>query len=63
MAGTEGKVANTSTPIFVMTDKTLQAVEKLFDSLKKLGIKYIDGELIYDEEETGLICAGKIIRS
>ncbi|MGB4957309.1 MAG: hypothetical protein WBO49_02590 [Candidatus Saccharimonas sp.] len=46
-----------------MTDKTLQAVEKLFDSLKKLGIKYVDGELIYDEEETGLICAGKIIRS
>ena len=53
MAGTEGEVANTSTPFFVITDKTLQAVEKLVDSLKKLGIKYVDGELVYDEEEAG----------
>ena len=53
MAGTEGEVANTSTPVFVITDKTLQAVEKLVDSLKKLGIKYVDGELVYDEEEAG----------
>ena len=53
VAGTEGEVANTSTPVFVITDKTLQAVEKLVDSLKKLGIKYVDGELVYDEEEAG----------
>ena len=53
MAGTEGEVANTSTPVFVITDKTLQAVEKLVDSLKKLGINYIDDELVYDEEEAG----------
>lgn len=53
LAGTEGEVANTSTPVFVITDKTLQAVEKLVDSLKKLGIKYVDGELVYDEEEAG----------
>ena len=49
----EGEVANTSTPVFVITDKTLQAVEKLVDSLKKLGIKHVDGELVYDEEEAG----------
>jgi hypothetical protein len=30
-----------------------QAVEKLVDSLKKLGIKHVDGELVYDEEEAG----------
>ena len=53
MAGTEGEVANTYTPVFVITDKTLQAVEKLVDSLKKLGIEYVDGELVYDEEEAG----------
>ena len=53
MAGTEGEVANTSTPVFVITDKTLQAVEKLVDSLKKLGINYIDDELVYDEEKAG----------
>lgn len=53
LAGTEGEVANTSTPVFVIADKTLQAVEKLVDSLKKLGIKYVDGELVYDEEEAG----------
>ncbi len=53
MAGTEGEVANTSTPVFAITDKTLQAVEKLVDSLEKLGIKYVDGKLVYDEEEAG----------
>ena len=53
LAETEGKVANTSSPVFVITDKTLQAVEKLVDNLKKLGIKYVDGELVYDEEEAG----------
>ena len=53
MARTEGEVANTSTPVFVITDKTLQAVEKLVDSLKKLGINYIDDELVYDEEKAG----------
>lgn len=53
LAGTEGEVANTSTPVFVITDKTLQAVEKLVDSLKKLGINYIDDELVYDEEKAG----------
>ncbi len=53
VAGTEGEVANTSTPVFVITDKTLQAVEKLVDSLKKLGINYIDDELVYDEEKAG----------
>ena len=53
MAGTEGKVANNSIPVFLITDKTLRAVEKLVDNLKKLGIKYVDGELVYDEEEAG----------
>ncbi len=53
MAGTEYEVARTSTPVFVITDKTLRAVEKLVDSLKKLGIKYVDGELAYDEKEAG----------
>ena len=53
MAGTEGEVANTPTPVFVITDKTLQAIERLVDSLKKLGIKHVDGELVYDEEEAG----------
>jgi len=53
LAETEGEVTNTATPVFVITDKTLQAVEKLVDSLKKLGIKYVDGELVYDEEEAG----------
>ena len=53
LAGTEGEVANTSTPVFVITDKTLHAVEKLVDSLKKLGIKYVDCELVYDKEEAG----------
>ena len=53
MAGVEGEVANTSTPVFVITDKTLQAVEKLVDSLKKLGINYIDDELVYDKEKAG----------
>ena len=51
--GAEGEVTYTSTPVFVITDETLQAVEKLVDSLKKLGIKYVDGELVYDEEEAG----------
>ncbi|NCU38912.1 hypothetical protein EOL96_07740 [Candidatus Saccharibacteria bacterium] len=49
----EGKVAKNSIPVFVITDKTLRAVEKLVDNLKKLGIKYVDGELVYDEEEAG----------
>jgi hypothetical protein len=31
----------------------LRAVEKLVDNLKKLGIKYVDGELVYDEEGAG----------
>ena len=53
LAGTECEVANTSTPVFVITDKTLRAVEKLVESLKLLGIKDIDGELTYDEEEAG----------
>ena len=53
MAGTECEVANTSTPVFVITDKTLQAVEKLVENLKKLGIKDVNGELVYDEEEAG----------
>ena len=52
LAETEGKVANTSSPVFVITDKTLQAVERLVDSLK-IGIKYVDSELVYDEEEAG----------
>lgn len=43
----------TPPPLFVITDKTLQAVEKLVDSLKKLGIKYVNGELVYDEDEAG----------
>ncbi len=53
MAGTDGKVANNSIPVFVIADKTLRAVEKLVDNLKKLGIKYVDGELVYDEEGAG----------
>ena len=53
MAETEGKVANTSAPVFNITDKTLLAVEKLVGSLKKLGIKDIDGVLTYDQEEAG----------
>ena len=53
MAGTECKVANTSTPVFVITDKTLRSIEKLVNNLKKLGIKDVNGELVYDEEEAG----------
>lgn len=47
------KLRTPSPLFFVITDKTLQAVEKLVDSLKKLGIKYVDGELVYYEEEAG----------
>ena len=53
MAGTECEVANTSTPVFVITDKTLKSIEKLVDNLKKLGIKDVNGELVYDEKEAG----------
>ena len=53
LAGTECEVANTSTPVFVITDKTLKSIEKLVESLKKLGIKDVNGELVYDEEEAG----------
>ena len=52
-ARTECEVANTSTPVFVITDKTLKSIEKLVDNLKKLGIKDVNGELVYDEEEAG----------
>ena len=51
LAGTEGEVANTSTPVFVITDKTLRSIEKLVENLKKLGIKDVNGELVNDEEE------------
>jgi hypothetical protein len=53
LAGTECEVANTSTPVFVVTDKTLRSIEKLVENLKKLGIKDLDGELVYDEEGAG----------
>ena len=53
MAGTECEVANTFTPVFVITDKTLKSIEKLVENLKKLGIKDVNGELVYDEEEAG----------
>jgi hypothetical protein len=53
MAGTECEVVNTSTPVFVITDKTLRSIEKLVENLKKLGIKDVNGELFYDEEEAG----------
>ena len=53
LAGTECEVANTSTPVFVITDKTLKCIEKLVENLKKLGIKDVNGELVYDEEEAG----------
>ena len=52
-ARTECEVANTSTPVFVITDKTLKSIEKLVENLKKLGIKDVNGELVYDEEEAG----------
>ena len=38
---------------FVITDKTLRSIEKLVENLKKLGVKEVDGELVYDEEEAG----------
>ena len=41
MAGTECEVAKTSTPVFVITDKTLKSIEKLVNNLKKLGITAI----------------------
>jgi hypothetical protein len=53
LAGTECEVANTSTPVFVITDKTLRSIEKLVESLRKLGIKDVNGELFYDEEGAG----------
>lgn len=53
LAGTECEVANTSTPVFVITDKTLRSIEKLVENLKQLGIKDVNGELVYDEEEAG----------
>ena len=53
MAGTEGEVANTPTPVFVITDKTVRSIEKLVENLKKLGIKDVNDELVYDEEEAG----------
>ena len=53
MAGTECEVANTSTPVFVITDKTLKSIEKLVENLKKLGVKDVNGELVYYEEEAG----------
>ena len=53
VAGVEGEVANTSTPVFVITDNTLKSIEKLVERLKKLGIKDVNGELVYDEEEAG----------
>ena len=53
LAGTECEVANTSTPVFVISDKTLRSIEKLVENLKKLGIKDVNGELVYDEEEAG----------
>ena len=52
-ARTECEVANTSTPVFVITDKTLKSIEKLVENLKKLGVKDVNGELVYDEEEAG----------
>ena len=53
LAGTECEVANTSTPVFVITDNTLKSIEKLVENLKQLGIKDVNGELVYDEEEAG----------
>ncbi len=53
LAGVECEVANTSTPVFVITDKTQRSIEKLVENLKKLGIKDVNGELVYDEEEAG----------
>ena len=53
MAGTECEVANTSTSVFVISDKTLRSIEKLVENLKRLGIKDVNGELVYDEEEAG----------
>jgi hypothetical protein len=53
LAETEGEVANTFTPVFIITNKTLRAIEQLVDNLKALGIKDVDGMLIYDEEEAG----------
>ncbi len=50
MAGTECEVVSTSTPVFVITDKTLRSIEKLVENLKKLGTKDVNGELFYDEE-------------
>ncbi len=35
-ARTECEVANTSNPVFVITDKTLKSIEKLVENLKKL---------------------------
>ena len=53
MAGMEGEVSNTSTPVFVITDTTLLAIERLVADLRQLGIKEVDGDLVYDEEEAG----------
>lgn len=53
MAGTECEVTNTSTPVFVITDKTLRSIEKLVENIKQLGIKDVNGKLFYDEEEAG----------
>ena len=53
LAGTEYEVTNTTTPVFVITHTTLISIEKLVENLKKLGIKDLDGELVYDEEGAG----------
>ena len=53
MAGTECAVTNTTTPVIVITHTTLISIEKLVENLKKLGIKDVNGELVYDEEGAG----------
>jgi len=53
LAGTECEVTNTTTPVFVITHTTLISIEKLVENLKKLGIKDVNGELVYDEEGAG----------
>jgi len=53
LAGTECAVTNTTTPVFVITHTTLISIEKLVENLKKLGVKDVNGELVYDEEEAG----------
>jgi len=53
VAGAEYEGTNASTPVFVITDKTLRSIEKLVENLKGLGIKDVNGELVYDKEEAG----------